>query len=198
RVRQEPKRALPARSRSCGAALFLQPRLWAWLWISAGISFHSFDQSHRRGRSAYLGFVDEIDKNVARLFFRGGFGDARKILRLAALRPGFAAHRPAIERFRRIACLELLVALLQPRVDKIAGDVCDGRISVVFGKDHRHVELTQKRDERRRLETVVTDLHDVTQSVPVESLWQQFEESAEIGFVEFLVRRELPEQGAEA
>ena len=37
----------------------------------------------------------------------------------------------------------------------------------------------------------------MTQRVAVESLGQQFEEAAEIRFVEFLVGRELPEQGAE-
>src|SRR5262249_61202898 len=74
----------------------------------------------------------------------------------------------------------------------------DGRISVVFGKDDRYLELPQERDERRRLEAVVTDLDDVTQGVSIESLRQQFEKAAEIGFFELLIRRELPEEGAEA
>src|SRR5262249_4118734 len=87
---------------------------------------------------------------------------------------------------------------LQPRIDKIAGDVGDSRISVVFGKNHRHLEFSQKRDECFGLEAVVTDLDHVAQRVPVESLRQQFEKAAEIRFVELLVWCELPEQGAEA
>ena len=47
------------------------------------------------------------------------------------------------------------------------------------------------------LKRVVADLDDVAQRVAVEGLRQQVEEAAEIGGVEFLGRRELPEQRAE-
>ena len=118
--------------------------------------------------------------------------------RLAALRPDFAARSPAIECLRRIAGLEFFITLLQPCVDKISSDVCDGRVRIVLCKDHGHLELAQKRNEHFGLETVVADLDHMAQRVAIECLREQFEEAAEIGLVEFLVRRELPEQGAEA
>ena len=56
---------------------------------------------------------------------------------------------------------------------------------------------SSQRDEGGRLEAVVPYFDDMTQRTAIEGLWQQCEEFAEVGFVEFLVRRELPEQGAE-
>src|SRR5215471_2828530 len=67
----------------------------------------------------------------------------------------------------------------------------------MFGENHRDLELPQQVNECRDLETVVADLDHMAQRVSVESLGQQFEKTAEILVVEFLVGRELPEQGAE-
>src|SRR4029077_17190849 len=52
--------------------------------------------------------------------------------------------------------------------------------------------------ERLGLEAVVADLDHMAQRAAIKCLREQLEKAAEIGLVEFLVRRELPEQGAEA
>src|SRR5262249_40565605 len=52
-------------------------------------------------------------------------------------------------------------------------------------------------DEGWRAEAVVADLHHVAQLSSIERWWQMLEETTEVGFVEFLRRRELPEHRAE-
>src|SRR6185295_20260079 len=79
-----------------------------------------------------------------------------------------------------------------------ADDIGDSRIFVVLSEYDRDREVAQQRHEGRRLETVVPHFHDMAQCVPVESRRQQFEETTEIRFIEFLEWRELPEEGAEA
>ena len=61
----------------------------------------------------------------------------------------------------------------------------------------RDAELTKKRDELRRAEAGMADFDDMTYSPPVGLGRQQFEELSEIGGVEFLGRRELPQYRAE-
>ena len=141
--------------------------------------------------------MDEIDEHVARRLLCLGFVDARQVGRLAALRPGLGARGRLVERLGRIAGLQLLISLLQSRVDEVAGEVGDGRIGGVLREHDRISELAQQRNESQRLEALVAHLDDVAQAVAVESLRQQFEEGSEIGLVEFLGGRELPEQGAE-
>ena len=110
--------------------------------------------------------------------------------------PGFGATSPGIEGLRRIACFQFLVAFLQPRIDEIGRDVGDFGVLVMFGVDDADAELARQRDEGRGLEAVIADLDHVAQPVTVECLRQQFEEPAEVLLIEFLVRRELPEQGS--
>ena len=86
--------------------------------------------------------MDKIDEDIAGPLFGRRFSHARQIFWLAALRPSRGAGGPAIQRLGRIARLEFVVALLQARIDKIAGDVCDGRISLVLGEDDRYFELS--------------------------------------------------------
>ena len=68
----------------------------------------------------------------------------------------------------------------------------------VIGVHDRHVELAQQRDEFGVAETIVANLDDVPQRLSVEFCRQQFEEAAEVGSIEFLGRRELPEQGTKS
>ena len=71
------------------------------------------------------------------------------------------------------------------------------RKGLVLGEHDRDVEFAQQRDEFRHEEAVMAHLDDVAQPQPVLLLGQQLEERAEVGFVELLGRRELPEQGTE-
>src|SRR6266404_3365489 len=81
----------------------------------------ALDQFHRARRSAYLAFVDHIGEDVARGFVRFCRVDARQIVRLAAAGPQLESPRPGVELLGRIAGLDLVVTLLQPRIDEIAG-----------------------------------------------------------------------------
>src|SRR5262249_4709384 len=65
------------------------------------------------------------------------------------------------------------------------------------GMARRDPELAAPRAEGARAAGVVAPLHHVAKLAPVERLGQQLEEAAEIGLVEFLERRELPEQWPE-
>src|SRR6185503_563671 len=86
---------------------------------------HALDQLHRAGRCAHLALVDDVGEYVARrLLWLCGI-DARQIVGLAAICPGLKALGPGVELFRRIAGLELVIALLQPRIDEVADDVGD-------------------------------------------------------------------------
>src|SRR5262249_2391321 len=104
---------------------------------------------------------------------------------------------PLTDLLWRISRRHVVLALLQPRVNEIGGDVGDIRIGSMVGVDRRHAELTKQRDECRRLEAVVANLDHVPQATSVEAAGQQLEKSAEVGLVELLERRELPEQRAE-
>src|SRR5262249_51090845 len=101
------------------------------------------------------------------------------------------------ERLGRITRFKFFVALLQSGVNKIAGDIGDGRIAVVLGEDNGYVKSPQQSNESRGLETVVAHLDHMTQRVSIERLRQQFKETAKVGFIEFLEGSELPEEGAE-
>ena len=63
----------------------------------------------------------------------------------------------------------------------------------MIGVDHRDVMLAQQRDERRRAETVISHFDHMAQGEAIELAWQQVEKGAEVGFVELLGRRELPQ-----
>ena len=91
----------------------------------------------------------------------------------------------------------LVLALLQPRVDEIADGIGNGRIFLVLGEHDRHVVLAQQGDELRRAERIVAHLHDVAQLAAVELVRQQRQEGAEVGGVELLGRRELPQDRPE-
>ena len=67
----------------------------------------------------------------------------------------------------------------------------------MLGEHDGRFEFAQQRDEIGHAETVVAHLDHVTQRAAFELARQQFEEFAEIGFVEFLGRRELPQHRAE-
>src|SRR6267154_653941 len=69
--------------------------------------------------------------------------DARQVIQLATAGPRLKPLRPGIQRLRRIAGLDFVIALLQPRVNEIAGHVCDGGIAAVFDEHHRRCELPQ-------------------------------------------------------
>jgi hypothetical protein len=99
--------------------------------------FHTFDQFHRAGGRAHLAFMDHIGEHVTRHLFRLGRIDARQIVRLAAAGPQLQPLRPGIELLRRIAGLDIVIALLQQRVNEISGDVGNGGLATVFGKHHR-------------------------------------------------------------
>ena len=137
--------------------------------------------------------MDDVGEHVARRLLRLGRVDARQVVGFAACGPGLKPLRPGVELFRRIAGLEFVIALLQPRIDEIAGDVGDGWILAMFGENHRRLELPYQGDELRHREAVVPNFDDMAQRAAVEFARQQLEELAEIGRVEFLGRRELPE-----
>lgn len=67
----------------------------------------------------------------------------------------------------------------------------------MLGVHDRNVVLAQQRNERRRLETVMTNFDDVPQLAAVDLPRQQLEEFAEVGFVVLLGRRELPQHRTE-
>lgn len=58
-------------------------------------------------------------------------------------------------------------------------------------------EAAREGDEARIFEAFMTDFDGVAQWQSVELAGQQLKKRAEVGLVEFLGRRELPEQGAE-
>src|SRR6185437_1052876 len=97
---------------------------------------------------------------------------------------------PGVELFRRIAGLEIIVALLQPRINEIGGNVRYRRIGAVLGEHDWRLDLAQQGDEGGRAKTVMPDFNDMAELAPVQLARQQFEELAEIGFVEFLGWRE--------
>jgi hypothetical protein len=59
------------------------------------------------------------------------------------------------------------------------------------------IELAQQRNEFRHAKAVMADLHDMPQPAAVDLARQQVEEGTEVGRVELLRRRELPEHRAE-
>src|SRR5207247_5645115 len=73
----------------------------------------------------------------------------------------------------------------------------DRRIFAVLREHDRRLELPQQRDEFGYAKAVVPHLDDMTEVAAVELARQQFEKLAEIAFVEFLGRRELPEHRTE-
>ena len=159
--------------------------------------FHALDQLHRAVRRADLALVDDVGEDVARRLLRGRLVNARQVVGFAAIGPELQPLGPGIELLRRIAGLDVVIALLQPRIDEVADDVGDRRIGAVLGEHDRRLELPQQCDEGRHAEAGVADLDHMAQRAPVHLARQQFEELAEIGLVEFLGRRELPEHGAE-
>jgi hypothetical protein len=142
--------------------------------------------------------VDHIGKHVARRLLRFCVVDARQVVRFTAAGPGLKAFRPGVELLWRITGLQLVIALLQPGIDKVAGDVGDRWIFAVLGEHHRRLEFSQQRDELGHAKTVVPDLDHMAQRAPLERARQQFQKLGEIGFIEFLGRRELPQHRAEA
>src|SRR5689334_22536481 len=89
----------------------------------------ALDQRHGGSRRAHLSLVDEIDEHVARHLRKRVAGvDARQIVRLAAARPDARALRPSIERLGRIGGRDLVLALLQTRIDELGGYVRNARI----------------------------------------------------------------------
>src|SRR5579871_3924180 len=158
---------------------------------------HALDQLHRTSRRADLALVNDIGEHVARGFLRLGLVNAWQVVGFAAPGPELQALGPCIELLRRIAGLEIVIALLQSRIDEISRDIRDRRVGAVLGKHHGRLEFTQQRNKGRSAETVVPYLDDVTQLAAVDLARQQLQEFTEIGFVEFLGRRELPEHRAE-
>src|SRR5262249_55203278 len=97
----------------------------------------------------------------------------RQIVRVAAGGPKLETLRPSVQLLRRITGLDLVAAFLQPGIDEVADDIGDRGISVMFGIDDRRLELAQQRDKTRRAETVVANLHHMTQRAAVELARQQ-------------------------
>jgi hypothetical protein len=110
--------------------------------------------------------VDDIGEHVARRLRGLGLVDTRQIVGLAATGPGLKALGPGVELLRRIAGLELVIALLQPRIDEVADDVGDRGIFAVLGEHDGRLELAQQCDEFRHAETVMPHLDHVTQRAP--------------------------------
>src|SRR5215469_1516881 len=133
------------------------------------------------GWSANLGAIDEIHKTV-----------------VAAL-DGLPAEAlgPTVERVRRIAGWFLLDAAPQPSVDKICGHRLQRRMLCVV--DHRNGDPVpaQQLGKSRDREAPVAYFDDMAYRPIVEPMRQQIQESGEAGFVECLLRRELPQDGAE-
>src|SRR5262249_34874708 len=73
----------------------------------------------------------------------------RQIVGLAALGPGFRARRPGVDLLQRVGGLDLVIALLQPRVDEVAGEIGDPWVFGVLGEDHRHGQFAQQIDDSR-------------------------------------------------
>src|SRR5690348_9975200 len=158
----------------------------------------ALDQRHGGSRRAHLSLVDEIDEHVARHLRKRVAGiDARQIVRLAATRPNVGALRPSIERLGGIGGRDVVLALLQTRIDEIGGHVRNARIGRVLGIDDSDRELAQERDELRGAEAVMAHFDDVAQLQAVRLRRQQLEKGAEVRRLELLERRELPEQRPE-
>ena len=68
----------------------------------------------------------------------------------------------------------------------------------MLGEHDRRFEFPQQRDEFRHGKTVVAHLDHMAQRAALELARQQLEKFAEIGIVELLGRRELPQHRAEA
>src|SRR5579872_6240654 len=131
------------------------------VWL---FSFQSLDQCHRRGRSAYFAFVDKIHKDIARLRLGSMFlVDGGEVVRRAPLCPGFGALCPSIDLLWWIAGFHAVFTLLQPRIDKIGGNVGDLWIGVVLGITDCGRIFACERDKLRRQERVMTHFHDMPQ-----------------------------------
>src|SRR5437588_6472063 len=91
-------------------------------------SGYSRDQFHGTGRRAHLAFVNDIREHVARFLLRLGLVDLRQVVGFASLGPGLKPLAPGVELLWRVAGLDLVIALLESRVDEITGDVGDRRI----------------------------------------------------------------------
>src|SRR6185437_9333901 len=159
---------------------------------------NALNQRHRARRRANFALVYHVGEHVA----RRGFGlmrgiDARQIVGRPALRPLKEPLRPGVEFARRIGGRHRVLAALQPRIDEIAGKVGNVRIADVVRVDRRQRKLPQQCNKFRRAKTVVADLDHVAQFLAAEFLRQQLQKAAEIGGIEFLGRRELPEQGTQ-
>src|SRR2546423_4635541 len=107
--------------------------------------------------------MDHIGEYVALDFLGLGGIDARQIVWFAAGGPDLQPLSPGIELLRRIAGLDIVIALLQPRVDEFARDVCYRRISTMFGEHNRRCEFSQQRNERWHAKAIVTHLDHMAQ-----------------------------------
>ncbi len=141
--------------------------------------------------------MDHIGEHVSRSLLRRCCVDLRQVVGLAAAGPVLKPPGPGVELLRRIAGLQFVIALLQPGIDEVAGDVGDRRIFAMLGKHHGHLVLADERDEFGYAKAVVTHLDHMAQRAAVELARQQLKKLAKIGAVEFLGRRELPEHRAE-
>src|SRR5947208_11347181 len=81
-------------------------------------SLHPLDQLHRAMRRAHLALVNDVSEDIARHLFWLGLVDLRQIVRFAATCPRLKTLGPGIELPWRIAGLDLVIALLQPRLDE--------------------------------------------------------------------------------
>src|SRR5262245_6212667 len=153
----------------------------------------AFNQRHGGGGRADLALVDHVKKDVAcRLF--GGFGlDHGQVGRCAAGGPGLSAFGPGVEILCRIAGGDRIIAFLQARVDEITGHVGNRRVGLVLGKHHRRLVLAQQTNELWRCKRGMPDLDHVPELEPIELCWQHRQKRPEVGRVELLGRRKLPQ-----
>src|SRR5260221_11742040 len=93
-----------------------------WFPLS-GSCFEPPDQCHGGGGSADFSLANEINKDVARRRARRFLVDAGEVGGCAALRPQTNSLGPLVKGRGRIAGCDRILPLLQPCIDKIAGDV---------------------------------------------------------------------------
>src|SRR6266478_1812264 len=137
-------------------------------------------QRLRRGGGADFGAVDEVEEDVASL-----------------RRPAFRPLGPVVEGVGVVTGGLVLGAAAQPEVQEIGGRFGEFRVVRIVDPGQRDAVLAQEVGEGGRIKAAVAGFDDVAQPPSVDLARQELEERRQIGGVELLGRRELPEDRPE-
>src|SRR5262249_60242857 len=106
--------------------------------------------------------------------------DERQVGGSVAGRPKLGPVRPLPQVLGLVGSRQRIIALLQPRIDHIAGDVSHTGPALSIDIGDRRAGVAGKLDEARRSEARMAYLDDMVELAPIEIAGQQIEEPSEV------------------